>query len=75
MLIHVYCFEFFFRCKFYLLFVGFFTLKGKEAENTSLREERIANIMKTIRDRSFGQIYWKYNSEVQHMLNIKVASL
>lgn len=50
MLIHVYCFEVFFRCKFYLLFVGFFTLKGKEAENTSLREERIANIMKTIRD-------------------------
>lgn len=50
MLIHVYCFEVFFRCKFYLLFVGFFTLKGKEAEHTSLREERIANIMKTIRD-------------------------
>lgn len=50
MLIHVYCFEFFFRCKCYLLFVFFFTLKGKEAENTSLREERIANIMKKIRD-------------------------
>lgn len=50
MLIHVYCFEFFFRCKFYLLFVVFFTLKGKEAENTSLREERIAYIMKKIRD-------------------------
>lgn len=42
--------NFFFRCKFYLLFVVFFTLKGKEAENTSLREERIANIMKKIRD-------------------------
>lgn len=32
------------------LWVFFFTLKGKEAENTSLREERIANIMKKIRD-------------------------
>lgn len=42
--------NFFFVVDFYLLFVVFFTLKGKEAENTSLREERIANIMKKIRD-------------------------
>lgn len=50
MLIYVYCFEVFFCCKFYLLFVGFFILKGKEVENISLREERIVNIMKIIRD-------------------------
>lgn len=42
--------NFFFVVNFICYLWGFFTLKGKEAENTSLREERIANIMKKIRD-------------------------
>lgn len=51
MLIHVYCFELFVIVNFICnLTWFFFTLKGKEAENTSLRDERIANIMKKIRD-------------------------
>lgn len=42
--------NFFFVVNFICYLWFFFTLKGKEAENTSLREERIANIMKKIRD-------------------------
>lgn len=42
--------NFFFVVNFICYLCFFFTLKGKEAENTSLREERIANIMKKIRD-------------------------
>lgn len=42
--------RFFFVVNFICYLWVFFILKGKEVENISLREERIVNIMKIIRD-------------------------